>query len=220
MALGEFETEDLKHFLAAVRDGDTVLDIGANVGAYCVTTGRSRPSARVHAFEPIELNASLIQVSLHLNRVDNVRVVRKCVSDQPGRVAFSLAADSAYSSMIDTGRKAEVQRFECEAVTLGDYCREAGGIAPEVLKVDVEGAELRVLHGAASLFDGARRPRLVLIELYNQNLQAFGNSIVEVCAWMNARGYRAYVLVDGTPVAFAAEHHDQLYNVFFAPEAA
>jgi FkbM family methyltransferase len=220
MALGEFETEDLQHFLSAVRDNDTVFDVGANVGAYCVPTGRSHPTAQIHAFEPIDLNASLIQVSLYLNQVSNVQVVRKCVSDQPGRVTFSLAADSAYSSMIDTGRKAEVRRFECEATTLDGYCQAAGDIVPDVMKIDVEGAELRVLQGAAGLFGASRRPRLVLVELYNQNLQAFGTSIDEVCTWMKSRGYRARVLVGGSMVEFRAEHHDRLYNVFFERESA
>jgi FkbM family methyltransferase len=215
MALGEFEIQDLQHFIAQVHDGDTVFDIGANVGAYCVTIGNAHRGATVHAFEPITINASLIHVSLHLNRLENVHVVQKCVSDQAGRVSFSLAADSAYSSMIDTGRKAEIRRFECEAVTLDAYCHEAGGISPDLLKIDVEGAELRVLQGAAGIFGAKNRPRLVLIELYNQNLRAFGTSIDEVCAWMTERGYRAYVLVDGAPVAFASEHHDRLYNVFF-----
>jgi FkbM family methyltransferase len=221
MALGEFETEDLNHFLAAVRDGDIVFDIGANTGAYCVPIGRSHPQAQVHAFEPIELNASLLQVSLHLSGVGNVRVIRKCVSDEPGRVAFSLAADSAYSSMIDTKRKPELQRFECDAVTLADYCGATGGLRPDVLKIDVEGAELKVLRGADALFvDPVRRPRLAMIELYNLNLRAFNTSIDEVCAWMFGRGYHAYVLVDGAPMPYVAEHHDRVQNVFFAPRSA
>lgn len=219
MALGEFETEDLQHFMAEVRDGDIVFDIGANVGAYCVPIGLARPAARIHAFEPIGLNASLIEVSLHLNRLSNVRIVRKCVSDQAGRVAFSLAEDSAYSSMIDTGRKAELRKFECDALTLDDYCRENGNLWPDVLKMDVEGAELKVLAGARNLFeDVARRPRHLLIELDDRNLSAFGTSIGEVTSWLAQRGYRPYVLTNGAKVPFAAEHYNRLCNVFFASQ--
>jgi FkbM family methyltransferase len=217
MALGEFETDDLQHFIAAVGPNDVVFDIGANVGAYCVPVARSRPGATVHAFEPIELNASLIQVSLHVNQLSNVQVVRKCVSDRAGLVNFSLAEDSAYSSMIDTGRKAEVRRFECEAVSLDDYCSTNDRIHPDVVKIDVEGAELKVLDGASQLLsDPNRRPRLVLMELYNQNLAPFGTSIDEVMARMTGHGYQAYVLVDRQPVPFAREHHNLIYNVFFS----
>lgn len=218
VALGEFETDDLQHFMSAIGKTDIVFDIGANIGAYCVPIGMARPDAQVHAFEPIDLNGSLIQVSLHLNRLHNVRLVRKCVSDRAGRVEFSLAEDSAYSSMVDTGRKAELQRFTCEAVPLDQYCAEQGDIHPDIVKIDVEGAELKVLHGAERLLaDRAKRPRLLLIELYDQNLAAFGTSIGEVTAWMTGRGYRPYVLVDRRPVPFAAEHHNAIYNVFFAP---
>jgi FkbM family methyltransferase len=217
MALGEFETDDLQHFIAAVGPTDAVFDIGANIGAYCVPIGRLRPGASVHAFEPIELNASLIQVSLHMNRLHNVRVVRKCVSDRAGLVNFSLAEDSAYSSMIDTGRKAEVRRFECEAVSLDDYCGANDGLRPDIVKIDVEGAELKVLDGARQLLsDPSRRPRLLLIELYDLNLRPFGTSVAEVTKRMTDHGYWAYVLVERQPVPFAREHHNSIQNVFFS----
>ena len=218
VALGEFETDDLQHFMTAIGRTDVVFDIGANIGAYCVPIGRSRPDAQVHAFEPIDLNGSLIQVSLHLNRLQNVQLVRKCVSDSAGRVEFSLAEDRAYSSMIDTGRKAELRRFMCDTVPLDQYCEEQGGIRPDIVKIDVEGAELKVLQGATQLFaDPSRRPKLVLIELYDQNLTAFGTSIDEVTAWMTGRGYDSYVLIERAPVPFAPEHYNEIYNVFFAP---
>ena len=59
-----------------------------------------------------------------------------------------------------------------------------------------------------------------MVELYNQNLLAFGTSIDAVCEWMKARGYLARVLVGSDMVEFRAEHHDRLYNVFFERESA
>jgi FkbM family methyltransferase len=217
MALGEFETDDLQHFLGSVRDGDVVFDVGANVGAYCVPIGKAFPATTVYAFEPIELNAALIQVSALANGVRGVRVVRQCVSDTSGTVELSLAEDSAYSSMIDTRRKSEVAKVTCAATSLDDFC-SAQGCRPDVVKIDVEGAELKVLQGASSVFGSAAvRPRLVLIELYNQNLQVFGTSIDEVTARMTDLGYRPYILIDGAEVAFERAHHNHFYNVFFKP---
>ena len=216
MALAEFETDDLQHFIGAIRDGDTVFDIGANVGAYCVPIASRFPNAKVYAFEPIELNAALIHVSLHLNRLQGLKVVRQCVTDRSGEVEFSLAEDSAYSSMIDTRRKHETAKLKCPATSLDDFCAQEGCALPDVVKIDVEGAELKVLLGASGVFGAAgKRPRLVLIELYGQNLSAFDTSIDTVVKEMSRWSYVPYILVNSKKVPFAAEHHDIHYNVFF-----
>jgi FkbM family methyltransferase len=216
MALGEFETDDLRHFLAAVRPNDVVFDIGANVGAYCIPVAKMFPDTKVFAFEPNELNAALIRVSQLVNKLPGLSIVSKCVSDRSGVVEFSLAEDSAYSSMIDTRRKREVARAQIPATSLDDFCATASCPPPNIMKIDVEGAELKVLHGAQQLFAGTARPRLVLMELYDENLSAFGASIDDVALRMSAWGYAAHVLIDGVPVLFSPKHHNVHYNVFFS----
>jgi FkbM family methyltransferase len=216
IVLGDFEKQDLQHFLSAARDGDVVFDAGANVGAYCVPVARQCRQARVIAFEPIPLNAALLRASALLNGLDNLEVVQACVSNTTGDIEFSVSEDSAYSSIIDTGRKSEAARLRCRAVTLDAHCAAMGIASPDLIKVDVEGAELCVLRGASRAFaDSKSGPRLVMVELYDQNLQAFGTSIGEVVDLMTSRGYRPYVLVEGQRVPFLAEHHNQHYNVFF-----
>lgn len=212
----DFEKDDLQHFLGYLRAGDVVFDVGANVGAYCVTAGRSQPSARVFAFEPIPLNVALIGTSLLANRIENVEVAKACVSDMPGEVEFTVSEDSAYSSMIDTHRKPEAARVRCQAITLDDFCKQRGLKSPDVMKIDVEGAELRVLQGARlMLSDRQSSPRLILIELYDQNLEAFGTSIAEIVGLMESSHYRPYVLIEGKKVPFSPAHHNVHYNVFF-----
>lgn len=214
--LGDFESDDLRHFASLLNDADVVFDIGANVGAYCMPISRLRPGARVYAFEPIPLNAALLRASVLANSASNVEVVESCVSDASGSVIFSVATDSAYSSMVDTRRKPEQMRIACEAVTLDDFCARRALKGPDVVKVDVEGAELKVLEGASALFSAReRRPRVVMLELYDQNLRPFGASVPDVVALMQRWNYEAYVLVDNGPTAFRPEHHNVHYNVFF-----
>lgn len=214
MVFDEFETTDLRHFMNAIRGDDVVLDIGGNVGAYCLPIAKTHPTAMVVAFEPIPLNAALMNTSRLLNRLTNLEVIQKCVSDSSGRVEFSLAEDSAYSSMIDTHRKAEVEKFSCECVSLDDYCRGRDRM-PDIVKIDVEGAEQKVLQGARSIFAGPHKPRLALIELYDKNLIVFGATIAEVVRTMVDWGYRAYVLVNGRKETFVPAHYNVHYNVFF-----
>jgi FkbM family methyltransferase len=216
IVVGDFEFDDLRHFIGNVRDSDLIFDIGANVGAYCVPIGRRFPGARIVAFEPIPLNAALIEVSLLANRIANVDVVRACVTDTPGSVEFSVSEDSAYSSIVPTHRKPEAARIVCRSVSLDAFMRERDLPAPDVVKIDVEGAELQVLQGAQAMFgSGEKRPRLAMIELFDKNLQAFGTSIAQVVAWMVRHGYRPYVLVEGRRLPFEEQHHNVHYNVFF-----
>lgn len=216
IVMGDFETRDLQHFLSAVRDGDVVFDAGANVGAYCVPAARQRRDTRVVAFEPIPLNAALLRASVLINGLTNLDIVQACVSDSAGEIEFSVSEDSAYSSIIDTGRKLEAARLRCRAVTLDEQCAAMGIVSPNLVKIDVEGAELRVLLGAGrAFFEAGPGPRLVMIELYDQNLQAFGTSIDEVVALMARHRYRPYVLDGADRVPFRTEHHNRHYNVFF-----
>jgi FkbM family methyltransferase len=214
--LGEFEVDDLSHFLDTVEEGDVVFDVGGNVGAYSVPIASRFPGARVIAFEPIPLNAALIRVSSLVNGLGNVLVIQACVTDTAGSVSLSLSSDSAYSSMVDTRRRPEVARIICDGVRLEEVALRLDVGRPTLLKIDVEGAELRVLEGARSLFEsGVLAPRLVMLELYDPNLAVFGTSISGVIDLMAKWGYRPYVLIGREKVAFVPAYHNVHYNVFF-----
>jgi hypothetical protein len=56
---------------------------------------------------------------------------------------------------------------------------------------------------------------LVLIELYDPNLRAFGTSISEVVTFLEQVRYRPYILIEGNKVPFKPAHYNRYYNVFF-----
>jgi FkbM family methyltransferase len=214
--LDNFEIADLTYFQDQVLDGDVVFDIGANTGAYCIPLSMVPKRVNVHAFEPIPINVQILKLSIMLNKVKNISLIEKCVSRESGEVSFSLSEDSAYSSMIDTGRKAEIEVLKCQSISLDEYCKEAKIPRVDLMKVDVEGAEELVISGATSLFsDAKRKPRLVLMELYDQNLNAFSTSIEKILLIMNDYCYSPYILDYSGLIEFEPRHHNKNYNVFF-----
>jgi len=214
--LNNFEIEDLRYLQSQVRDGDVIFDVGANTGAYSLALGKMRKNLRVHAFEPVPLNAQILRLVVVLNKAGNIKVIEKCVSKNSGEVTFSLSEDSAYSSMINTGRKAEIEVLKCEAISLDDYCSANQILRVDLVKVDVEGAEELVIAGAARLFsDASRKPRLVLIELYDQNLNAFSTSIEKINGVMRGHDYSPFVFEHSRLVGFEPRHFNKYYNVFF-----
>lgn len=216
---GIYETEDLGHLLENVQDRDVFVDVGANTGLFSLLCAHRFSSVDIHAFEPVPLNACLFESSIHLNGFENITLNRSCVGSSEGETELSLASDSAYSSIIATGRKPVVRRLRTRTITLDSYASRAGLRRIDILKVDVEGAEKLVLEGARGLLGDERtRPRLILVELFDQNLQPFGTSIAEIVELLAAHGYRGYVIDKRQRRSLMPSHYNEIYNVFFEVE--
>src|SRR5664279_3823398 len=177
------------------------------------------PRGTVHAFEPVPSNFHLLSTNVMLNQSTNVHRDALAISDSPGSAGFTIAADGAYSSFIDTKRKLVQSKFIVEMTSLDAYC-EANAIARiDCLKVDVEGAEGKVIAGASRLLsDPSRRPRLIIMELYNPMLTMYGTSIQAIVSILAGYGYQPKVEREaGTLSPLTPEEFDVHYNVFFLP---
>ena len=139
---GTYEPEQTRLFEQLLRPGHTVLDVGANVGYYTLLASVLVGDAgRVHAFEPEPKNAGFLRRHTSINRRDNVRVEQAAVSDREGTARFDFGSGSG------TGHLADAGAIKVRTLRLDDYCAQHG-LAPNAIKIDVEGAEMSVLHGA------------------------------------------------------------------------
>jgi len=139
--------EEYAAFRAAVRPGATVLDVGANIGAYTLLFAMwAGPSGRVMAFEPSPRSVEGLREHLRLNGVaDRVEIVEAAVSNAEGTASFDCSGASGANALVGAGR-AGADAITVETTTL-DACCESRGVRPSVIKIDVEGAELEVLRG-------------------------------------------------------------------------
>ncbi len=213
---GEYEPGDSAFIQQNVREGDVCVDIGANIGFYTLFLAKKASQGVVHAFEPVSLNYHVLTVNVLANKLPNVVLNNCAIGDSNTNIEFYVAQDGGFSSAVDTGRKRIVDKAQVRMITLDSYCVSAGVSRVDVLKVDVEGGEPGVIRGAHELLsDQKRKPRLIMLELYEPMLQRFGASINDVVGLMETYDYTASIAVAGELVPFTENHHNTFYNVFF-----
>ena len=173
---GMFEPETVHAFAALLAPGMTVLDIGANVGLFTlVAAHRVGPTGRVHAFEPTPELAAHILRNLELNGLENVAVNPIAVSDAAGHAMLHLVEpdDPGENSIVNPSPGART--LEVPTVTLDGYIAEHDVGRVDVIKIDIEGAEMPALRGARDLLSGDDSPVLVL-EFHPTTLAYSGHS--------------------------------------------
>jgi FkbM family methyltransferase len=135
--LGTAEPDAVQFFVDHVKPGDTVLDLGANVGYFtliaAVLTG---PTGKVVSYEPIPANAAALRRNVELNHLTNVEVVEAAMSDSPGTAEISVGNSDQTASLV---APRPVGTLTVRTVNLDLEVDRVG--APAVIKCDIEGAE-------------------------------------------------------------------------------
>src|SRR5262252_4403222 len=152
-------------FVNRIRPGMTVFDIGAHIGLFGLGAAqRVGQSGRVVAFEPAPQTLAVLRRHVAYNGFERLIDVQPVVvSDSEQPVSFfvyqaSMAASMSRANVEDLNpeqRTTPAQEVLVPALTLDAFCRERS-MRPDVIKIDVEGAEYRVLNGARELLANHR----------------------------------------------------------------
>jgi FkbM family methyltransferase len=173
---GSFDEPLLDRARALLEPGDKVWDIGANVGVFAfAAAGRAGPGGRVLAVEPDPWLFGLLQRSRAANRgggLAQVELLCAAVADRSGLARLEIAARGRAANTLAGFGSSQMggvrEELLVPTVTLDELL--GATFAPDLVKVDVEGAELLVLRGAARLLAEVR-PAL-LLEVAESNAEA------------------------------------------------
>jgi FkbM family methyltransferase len=174
---GTYEKGALAIMKLLLREGNTFIDVGANIGLMSIYASKLvGPSGQVSAFEPNPETAEILEENIRLNRISNIKSHRYAVGKTPGKALIYDRWDSnrGSASLIKPGQDAE--SHEIEVCTLSDFFKKDIETAklPHLIKLDIEGFELEALEGALDLLN-SKSPPMLMIECSENRENTFGD---------------------------------------------
>jgi FkbM family methyltransferase len=168
MWLGTYEPALLDAIKTFVSPGQTVYDVGANIGYVSLALAKAvGQTGRVVAFEPLPENLARLEANLALNAVGKrVKIVSAAVGERASQEQFLEHQSGAMGKLrASTGRQAEYERsLTVQVVALDDWTADNNYEPPKLIKVDVEGGEAAVFWGMSDLLEQSRPT--ILLELH------------------------------------------------------
>lgn len=191
---GVWEPEVTGALRALIKPGDTIFDIGGDAGYYTVMFAKLVGSGgKVVVFEPIPKAQERIMENVGLNGFTNVEMVDLALGSKPGSFVLERPFQDSRINLnkVEPGPEdilVKVVRFDALAA-------ERSLPKADLIKIDVEGAELEILKGMED-YVSAHHPVFV-IELHPELLPQFGASVADVINWLEAHGYTLTALDAG-----------------------
>jgi FkbM family methyltransferase len=148
---GDYEPWIQELLRTELRPGGCYYDVGAHYGFFCLIAMRFLgPSGSVVALEPDPQNAVILNAHVARNNLEQIRVVEAAVWSSAGQMTFEQAAEASNRTQgkIASEGNGGSARISVPAVRLDDLVFTAGHRAPDLIKMDVEGAEWEALQGA------------------------------------------------------------------------
>ena len=216
---GCIEPNEFAFLDSVLKEGMVFVDGGANEGLYSLFASRCvGPAGRVFAFEPSQREFDRLSCNIRLNGLENVRAVRAALSDVSGETDLNIAC-SAHSGHNTLGEFAhDVPLLRTERVpmqTLDGFATEAGLTRLDFLKLDVEGAERKVLEGSRASF--ARDAPHDSVRSIRSRPQGQGSSLADVFEFLRSQDYRLYVFNDHTGAPIPADGEARSDNMIAVP---
>jgi len=187
---GGWEPEAQAVMLRRIKQGGTAYDIGANYGMHALLMAKLvGASGHVYAFEPVPAIFQGLKEHMEMNRFHHVQCVPAGAWDYSGRVQFFTGDHLGAGHCAEIGGTSG-RSMEVEVLSLDDFVFEGNHHPPDFIKVDVEGAEGKVLAGARRVLE-TYRP-VLLIDLHNPEQDvAVGTTLMHL-------GYKTHRTTDDT----------------------
>jgi FkbM family methyltransferase len=217
---GKFEVAETNFMVRFLKDGMTVLDIGAHHGFYTLLAARQvGSSGRVIAFEPSPRERVRLERHVRLNKCTNVRIEQIALGESPGPAELFLVEgmEDYCNSLRPPAVNAATRKVRVNVSSLDASVKQAKIDRVDFIKIDTEGGELDILRGARSILNADLRP-VLLVEIAEIRTAAWGYSARETIGFLDNLKYSWFsIRPDGGLVPLAQDYDIKDTNLVAVP---
>lgn len=211
-----------------LQEGMCVIDAGANIGEVSLlAANRVGKTGRVLSIEPVDDIADRLETNINLNGFENIKVLRTAVGEQRGNLPIyrpsSIGRDQTINEGIGSLYKGDTskQREQAGLVTverLDDIAINNHVSRVDLIKIDIEGAELPALRGAEQILK-AYKP-LLIIEILEDTAQSAGYSRRDIIDYLADLGYSfKAILTKGRTRSISSELNPAITDILCIPSS-
>jgi FkbM family methyltransferase len=209
-----YEKVEFDILAGLLTDGMTMLDIGANIGWFSLQLANRFPKANILAFEPIPQTFEYLTRNVALNGFNNIKTYNSGFLEQAEIIPFYVFAEQGTNaSSIDFFGQPETKVIDCQVFRLDEFAKS---MTVDLIKCDVEGAELNVLKGAAETL--RRDKPVIYAEICVYWAKRFGWEPNDLVEYLGSFGYVGFIIRDGKLVPITEGGSINETNFIFLPK--
>jgi FkbM family methyltransferase len=208
----EREVKDAINLILKFENVSKFWDVGGNIGYYSFFISSLLPKSEIIAFEPFHKNVNLFKRTIDFNRIKNIKLISKAVSNKSGSEEFLVddisGATGQFKSLLRKNDDFQISNayglrktIQVETIKL-DEMIDDGCEVPDLMKVDIEEAEEMMFQGACKIIKSKKTK--IVIETYNP----------KVLKLFKDNDYSIFLLDDSSNYAFIPNTSKQLINSF------
>lgn len=209
-----YEWRDTPTIISLAQDTTTIVDIGGNIGQMAMLFAQY--AKKVYTFEPIPATANRLEQNIGLNGLnEKVILSRVALTNYKGKIKFGLPPKSnrGTGSTVIT-EQSKNNTIEVESVTLDEFIERNNITDVDLIKMDIEGAELFALRGMTKLLSTSNKPILIL-EMTLVMMKQAGYGADELIDFLKGFGYICHEFTKNGLKRSLSEVHPQSENYCF-----
>ena len=177
--------------MSYVKQDDVIFDVGANIGRFTLVFASLAKRGKIISYEPDPDSFSALKSNVEINKFANVKLINKALGDSQGNL--NLFKVNPHNSGMNRIGLFDISEFDSIAISVDTLDKELEHLNLErldIIKIDVEGFEHKILLGAENTIKRFRP--ILFIELVDENLTDNDSSPDEVITWIKNQNYELF----------------------------